>query len=72
MSLDPTVIFLSLVPGGIGFVLFVYGKKQGRWPHMVTGLAFMAYPYVASTLTLLVAIGALIGAGLWCAIRLDW
>jgi hypothetical protein len=27
MSLDPTWLFISLFPGGIGFVLFVYGKK---------------------------------------------
>jgi hypothetical protein len=71
MSLDPTLMLLSLIPGGIGFVLLVYGKKQGRWPHMVAGLAFMAYPYVASTVTLLIAIGAFIGAALWYAIRLD-
>jgi hypothetical protein len=38
---DPTWIFLSLIPGGIGFVLFVYGKKQQRWPHLVAGLAMM-------------------------------
>ena len=30
MVLDPLWIFLSLIPGGVGFVLFVYGKKQGR------------------------------------------
>ena len=70
MSIDPTLMFLSLVPGGIGFVLFVYGKKQWRWPHMVAGLALMAYPYIASTVTQLMVIGALIGAGLWYAIRL--
>ena len=48
-DIDPTWLFLSLIPGGIGFVLFVYGKKQGRWPHLVAGLLFMAYPYVATT-----------------------
>jgi hypothetical protein len=72
MSLDPTLMFLSLIPGGIGFVLLVYGKKQGRWPNMVAGLALMAYPYVASTVSQLIAIGALIGAGLWYANRLGW
>jgi len=72
MSLDPALMFLSLIPGGIGFVLLVYGKKQGRWPHMVAGLALMVYPYVASTVTALVAIGAVIGAGLWYALRLGW
>ncbi len=38
MSLDPTLLFLSLIPGGIGFVLFVYGKKQERSPQLVAGL----------------------------------
>ena len=43
--MDPTWLFLSLIPGGIGFVLFVYGKKEHkkeqRWPQLVAGLAFM-------------------------------
>lgn len=72
MNLDPTWLFLSLIPSGIGFVLIVYGKKQGSWPHLVAGLALMVYPYFATTLLTLVAIGLLIGAGLWSAIRLGW
>ena len=72
MNIDPLWLFLSLVPSGIGFVLFVYGKKQARWPQMAAGLLLMVYPYVAPTATSLVAIGALIGAGLWWALRLGW
>jgi hypothetical protein len=72
MTLDPTWLFLSLIPGGIGFVLFVYGKKQGLWPYMVGGLLFMVYPYFATTVVSLVVIGALLGAGVWLAVRLDW
>lgn len=72
MTLDPTWLFLSLIPGGIGFVLFVYGKKQGRWPQMVAGMLFMAYPYLATTVWTLVIGGAAIGAGLWAAMRLGW
>jgi len=34
MSFDPTWLFLSLIPAGIGFVLFVYGKKQERWSQL--------------------------------------
>ena len=30
MSLDATWLFVSLIPGAIGFVLVVYGKKQQR------------------------------------------
>ncbi|MBZ5555868.1 MAG: amino acid transport protein [Acidobacteriia bacterium] len=72
MSLDPTWLFLSLIPGGIGFVLFVYGKKQERWPQLVAGLAFMAYPYFTPGLLALAGVGVLIGAALWTAIRLGW
>ena len=38
MTFDPTWLFLSLIPGGVGFVLLVYGKKEQRWPHLVAGL----------------------------------
>jgi hypothetical protein len=72
MNLDPAWLFLSLIPSGIGFVLIVYGKKQGRWPHLVAGLALTVYPYLATTLLTLVTIGVLIGVGLWSAIRLGW
>lgn len=72
MSLDPTWLFISLFPGGIGFVLFVYGKKQERWPQMIAGLAFMAYPYFTPDVLMLIGVGALIGAALWAAIRLGW
>ena len=52
MSLDPSLLFLSLITSGIGFVLFVYGKKQDRWPQLVAGVALMIYPYVVSTATM--------------------
>jgi len=72
MSLDPTWLFVSLIPCGVGFVLFVYGKKQDRWPQMAAGLLLMAYPYFATSLVSLVATGAVIGLILWYAIRLGW
>jgi len=72
VSLDPTWLFVSLIPGGVGFVLFVYGKKQGRWPQMVAGLLLMVYPYFATSLVSLVATSAVIGFMLWYAIRLGW
>jgi hypothetical protein len=72
MSFDPTWLFLSLIPSGVGFVLFVYGKKLQRWPLMVGGLALLIYPYFASTIAALVGIGAAIGIALWYAVRLGW
>jgi hypothetical protein len=72
MNFDPAWLLLSLVPGGIGFVLFVYGKKQQRWPQAVAGLLYMVYPYFATTVTSLVGVGAAIGVALWYTLSLGW
>jgi hypothetical protein len=72
VTLDPTWLFLSLIPSGIGFVLFVYGKKLQRWPQLLGGLVFMVYPYFTPTLTTLTAVGLALGAAVWIAVRLGW
>lgn len=72
MSLDPTWLFLSLIPGGIGFVLIVYGRKQGRWPQALAGLLLLVYPYFTPGVGPLVGVGAAIGLALWYALRLGW
>lgn len=71
-SFDPTWIFLSMIPAGIGFVLFVYGKKQERWPHLVAGIAMMVYPYFTPTITVMTAVGVVICVALWYAVRLGY
>jgi len=60
------------MPGAVGFVLFVYGKKQQRWPHLVAGLAFMVYPYLATTIASLTLVGVALGVALWLAVRAGW
>jgi hypothetical protein len=72
MTFDPTWLFISLIPGGVGFVLFVYGKKQQRWPHLAAGLLFMVYPYFTTSIVSLVTAGATIGFLLWYVVRLGW
>jgi multisubunit Na+/H+ antiporter MnhC subunit len=72
MSIDPALLFLSLISGGIGLVLFIYGKKQHRWPQLVAGLALMAYPYVISSVTMTVVVGIAIVLALWLAVRQGW
>ncbi len=53
-------------------MLFVYGKKQERWPQLVAGLLFMVYPYFTSSVPALVAVGMTLAVGLWTATRLGW
>ena len=72
MVLDPLWIFLSLIPGGVGFVLFVYGKKQGRWFMVVAGLVFMVYPYFTESVIALIGVGAVLGVVTWVANREGW
>ena len=69
---DSTWLFLSLVPSGIGLILFMYGRKQSLLPHTVAGILFMVYPLVTPTVTSLLIGGVLIGLGFWYAIRADW
>ena len=72
MNLDPTWLFLSLVPSGVGFVLLVYGKKRERWPQLVAGLLFMVYPYFATSVMWLVGVGMILGGSLWYVLRAGW
>ena len=69
MSLDPGLLFLSLVTSGIGFVLFIYGKKQERWPQLLGGIVMMVYPYFVSTLLMNVVLAVAIVAAVWLAVR---
>jgi len=63
------LLFLGFVTGGIGFVLFVYGKKQQRMPQLFAGVLFMVYPYFVTSVSLMVGIGVAIGVALWWVIR---
>ena len=72
MDFDPTVLMLSLIPSGIGFVLFRYGRKAQRWPQLVTGLGFMVYPYFTGSATSLAGVGALLGGVLYVMILVGW
>ena len=72
MNFDPNLLLLSLLPSGIGFVLFTYGRKQLRWPHLAAGVALMLYPYFATTMLSLTAIGGAIGFMLWYVVHLGW
>ena len=65
MNWDPTLLMLSLLPSGAGFALFLYGRKQRRWPQLVGGLVLMVYPYFVASVTALVAVGLVVGAGLY-------
>jgi hypothetical protein len=72
LDFDPTLLMVSLIPSGIGFVLFTYGRKLNRLPQLVGGVLLMIYPYFTPTMTSMISVGVLICAGVWLAVQLDW
>lgn len=63
-SLSIAELVAGFLFGSIGFVAFVYGKREALWRPMFTGLALMIYPYfVAQTLPLF-AIGTVLTVSL--------
>ncbi|MGH7269594.1 MAG: amino acid transport protein [Polyangiaceae bacterium] len=69
MTFDANSLLLSLAIGCVGFVCFAYGKRQGRLPQMAAGAILMIYPYFVPNLLPMAAVGALVLAVMWAAIR---
>lgn len=69
MDFDANALLASILPSSIGFVLFVYGKRQSRPPHMVVGVIMMAYPYFVTNIPLMFGIAVVLSAGLWLGVR---
>ncbi|HED66635.1 MAG TPA: hypothetical protein ENJ09_13895 [Planctomycetes bacterium] len=62
-------IAASLVVSMVGFVLFQYGRKEARFPQLLTGLALLILPlFVPEALPMLGVSGACVG-GMWIALR---
>lgn len=58
----------NLLFSSIGFVAFIYGKKQSLWKPMFIGLALMIFPYFISQTLALFAAGV-VGTALLFLLR---
>jgi hypothetical protein len=58
-------ILAAIVFGGIGFVAFIYGKKNSLWRTMFIGIGLMAYPYFFAGTILTWLIGIVLTAALF-------
>jgi hypothetical protein len=72
VNLDANALFASFVVGSIGFVAFIYGKRQGRAPQLLVGLTLMVFPYFVSNVLAMGAIAAGLLGLLWLAVRFGW
>jgi hypothetical protein len=69
VDLDANSIIASIVVSGVGFVLFSYGRKMSRAPHIVAGLVLMVFPYFVPNVLAMLGIGALLCGLLYMAVR---
>jgi hypothetical protein len=72
MSYSPGALLLSVVTGGVGVALLMYGRKAQRMPQLVAGVAFLIYPYFVSSTLMTFVIGAVVTAALWAALWMGW
>ena len=69
MDIDANSLLTGMLVSSIGFVLFVYGKKQSRFPQLVVGLVLMVYPYFVPSALLMFGIAVCLLGLLWLGVR---
>jgi hypothetical protein len=70
MNLDGNSLLASLLIGLVGTALFMYGRRQSRFPQMFVGAVLVVYPYFVSSVALMSVIAVGLVAALWGAVRL--
>ena len=72
-SLDGNSILASLLVSSVGVVVFLYGKRQKRFPHIVIGLVLTVFTYFVSSVPLMFAVTAVLLGALWVTVKkLGW
>ena len=69
MDFSAGAMMASMVVSTVGMGVFMYGKKQTRAPQMAGGMVLMMAPYVAGGVVATLAVGAVVGLGVWLAVR---
>ncbi len=64
-SIDMAKICGYFIFGGIGFVAFVYGKKNSFFKPMVIGIVLNVYPYFMASTLLIYIVGIILTAALF-------
>lgn len=72
MDLSVEALVASFLISLVGFGLFLYGKKQMRFPQLISGIALMLEPWVLPE-PLPMTLGAVVLVGvLWTVLRFGW
>ena len=55
----------NIIFSGIGFVAFVYGRKQTQWRAVAIGIALMTYAYFVTDTVIMYVIGFVLTVALF-------
>lgn len=67
---DPSYLLLALLVSSIGFVLFMYGRKQSRPLQLGGGLVLLIFPYFVHDLVWMSVIAVVVIALVWIGVKL--
>jgi len=60
IDLSPGYILASMFVSGVGYVMFMYGRKQRRFPQMAIGALMLVYPYFITDVGFMLMIGGVL------------
>lgn len=69
MDFSAGSLMAALFVSSIGFGFFTFGRKQSRPPQLIVGIAMMGYPYAVTDPLAMTAVGVLLLAALFGALR---
>lgn len=69
MEFSTEGIMSSILLGTLGMGLFMYGKKQERYPQLIGGVALMVFPYFVSGTAWTLGTGGVVIAGIVLAVN---
>jgi hypothetical protein len=67
--LEPAYLVVSLLVSSVGFVMFMYGKKQHRPVQLGAGLLLLLFPFFIRDGLWLGLVGAVICLVVWGAVK---
>jgi hypothetical protein len=67
--LDPAYLGVAFLVSSIGFVMFMYGRKQNRPIQLGSGLLLMLFPYFLRDPLWLGVASTAICAGVWVSLK---
>ncbi len=69
MDIDAGSLLTSMLVSSIGFVLFVYGRRMGRPPHILFGIILLVFPYFVPSILAMLGIAFALCLLLWIAVQ---